>query len=97
MARTPAFANQAEARQALRWERRLELAMEGYRLFDLRRWGVDVQVINDFLTVEKVRRASLYAGSETFSSKHKLYPIPSIEIDLSKKDGVPQLKQNPGY
>jgi hypothetical protein len=27
--------------------------MEGYRLFDLRRWDVDVDVLNTFLTVEK--------------------------------------------
>ena len=29
-----------DARKAVRFERRLELAMEGHRSFDLRRWGV---------------------------------------------------------
>lgn len=85
------------ARQALRWERRLELAMEGGRLFDLRRWNIDVKTLNDFLAVEKNRRVSLYAGAETITEKHKLYPIPSVEIELSKIDGVARLKQNPGY
>src|SRR2546430_4003381 len=33
----PAFASQAAARDAVRNERRLELAMEGQRFFDLRR------------------------------------------------------------
>jgi hypothetical protein len=28
------------AREALRWERRLEFAMEGFRFFDLVRWGI---------------------------------------------------------
>src|SRR5206468_4080879 len=36
----PAFADQASARLAVRTERRLALAMEGQRFFDLRRWGV---------------------------------------------------------
>jgi hypothetical protein len=89
--------DQTYARQALRFERRLELAMEGYRMFDLRRWGVMEQVLNDFLAVEKTRRVSLFAGSETVVAKHRLYPIPSVEIELSKKDGVAQLKQNDGY
>ena len=32
--------NQENARKALRWERRLEFAMEGSRFFDLVRWGI---------------------------------------------------------
>src|ERR1700674_2666374 len=36
----PTFATQAYAREAVRSERRLELAMEGQRFFDLRRWGL---------------------------------------------------------
>jgi hypothetical protein len=92
----PAFANQAAARDALRWERRLELAMEGYRYFDLLRWGIAETVLNAYVNVEKNKMAC-YAGAETFSAKHKLYPIPAIEIELSKIDGVAQLKQNPGY
>ncbi|WP_462219372.1 RagB/SusD family nutrient uptake outer membrane protein, partial [Ferruginibacter sp.] len=91
------FANQAEARQAVRWERRLELAMEGYRFFDLRRWN-DVQTLVDFLNVEKTRRVQLYAGTQQpTATKLKYFPLPSIEIDLSKINGVPQLTQNAGY
>jgi starch-binding outer membrane protein, SusD/RagB family len=92
-----AFANQADARQAVRWERRLELAMEGYRFFDLRRWN-DLQTLVDYLSVEKVRRYQLYAGTQQpTATKIKYYPIPSVEIDLSKINGVPQLTQNTGY
>jgi tetratricopeptide (TPR) repeat protein len=93
----PAFAGQAEARQAVRWERRLELAMEGYRMFDLRRWNVVEQVLNDYLNVEKLRRVALYDGGKTPDAKYKLYPLPAVEIDLSKIDGVPQLTQNTGW
>jgi hypothetical protein len=71
--------------------------MEGYRLFDLRRWNVDADVLNTYLTVEKTKRTALFAGAENSYAKHHLYPIPSVEIDLSKIDGVAQLKQNPGY
>lgn len=94
---TVAFANQAEARRALRWERRLELAMEGYRFFDLRRWN-DLQTLTDFLSVEQTRRTQLYSGTQQpTATKLKYYPLPAVEIELSKIDGVPQLKQNTGY
>ena len=92
-----AFANQADARRALRWERRIELAMEGYRFFDLRRWK-DLQTLVDFLAVEKLRRLQLYGATEQPTvTKLKYFPIPSVEIDLSKINGDAQLKQNSGY
>ena len=91
------FVNQAEARQAVRWERRLELAMEGYRFFDLRRWN-DLQTLVDFLNVEKTRRVQLYSGTQQpTTTKLKYYPLPSVEIELSKISGIPQLTQNAGY
>jgi starch-binding outer membrane protein, SusD/RagB family len=94
---TAPFANQAAARQAVRWERRLELAMEGYRFFDLRRWN-DLQTLTDYLAVEKLRRTQLFgATQQPTATKLKYYPLPSVEIDLSKKDGVAQLVQNAGY
>ena len=92
----PAFANQAAARDALRWERRLELAMEGNRFFDLVRWGIAEQVLNAYVAVEK-NKFGCYVGAETFTSKHTLFPIPAVEIELSKINGTAQLKQNPGY
>ena len=47
------FASKAEATKALRFERRLELAMEGARFFDLVRWGVADQVLNQYFQKEK--------------------------------------------
>jgi hypothetical protein len=97
----PAFADQATARTAVRNERRLELAMEGQRFFDLRRWGIADQVLNAHLTgvaggAENTRRPHL-ANSEVFAARHRWFPIPAIQIELSRVDGTPRLTQNTGW
>jgi hypothetical protein len=93
---TAPFASQAAARAAVRAERRLELAMEGQRFFDLRRWGAAEATINAYLAVEKNRRLYL-AGAEPYTGRHQLYPIPQIQVELSKVGGAETLKQNPGW
>ena len=53
---------QSYARKALRMERRLELAMEGLRWFDLVRWGTAVETVNAYYAAEgKIR--SYYEGA----------------------------------
>ena len=93
---TAPFANQAEARERVRTERRLELAMEGQRFFDLQRWGIAAATLNAYLTVEKTRRLYL-TGAEAFTQRHRYYPIPAIQIELSKANGQATLTQNPGW
>jgi hypothetical protein len=95
------FASQAFGREAVRAERRLELAMEGQRLFDLRRWGIAATELNGYLTGvgggrEDTRRLYL-ANAEAFGTKHALYPIPNIQIELSKVGTENRLVQNPGW
>ena len=92
----PAFPTQAFARTAVRYERRLELAMEGQRFFDLKRWQIADQVLNDYVAIEKTRRPYLTAA-QTFGARHYLYPIPAIQIELSKVDGQERLTQNTGW
>jgi starch-binding outer membrane protein, SusD/RagB family len=97
----PAFPTQAYAREAVRAERRLELAMEGQRLFDLRRWETADETLNGYINgigggAEKTRRLYL-VGAEAFVAKHQLYPIPQVQIDLSKVSGQETLSQNPGW
>ncbi|HKG92696.1 MAG TPA: RagB/SusD family nutrient uptake outer membrane protein [Gemmatimonadaceae bacterium] len=91
-----AFATKELARTAVRYERRLELAMEGQRFFDLRRWNIAEQTLNPYVAVEKNRRLYLL-GAEAYSARHNLFPIPAIQIELSKVAGVAQLKQNTGW
>ena len=90
------WTDQAAARKAVRTERRLEMAMEGHRFFDLKRWGVAEQVINEYLEVEKTRRNYLEAHNG-MEARHNLFPIPFTQIQLSAVDGTPMLTQNPGY
>jgi hypothetical protein len=95
------FASQGAARTAVRYERRLELAMEGQRFFDLQRWGVAVTELNAYMNgvaggAEKTRRLYLTAA-EPFAARHRYYPIPAIQIELSKVGSAPRLTQNTGW
>ena len=95
------FASQAAARTAVRNERRLELAMEGQRFFDLRRWGTAESEPNAYLNgvgggAEKARRVQL-AGAAPFTPRHALFPLPAIQIELTKGGAGGGLKQNPGW
>jgi len=80
--------SQADARTAIRHERRIELCFEGERWFDLIRWGVFVQVMQAHKT--NFVPANGQIGNVT--ANLALYPIPTREIQLN-----PQLTQNPGY
>ncbi|WGK95118.1 MULTISPECIES: RagB/SusD family nutrient uptake outer membrane protein [Flavobacterium] len=87
----PTTLSQAEAIKALRMERRLELANEGHTFYDLVRWGIAEQYVNNYIQTEKTRRTYL---TTAVLQSHELYlPIPQIEIDASA--GV--LKQRTGY
>lgn len=90
------WTDQATAREAVRMERRLELAMEGHRFFDLRRWGTFKEVLNDYISVERTKRNYL-TGASTVEDRHLWYPLPTLQIELSSVDGADRLTQNPGW
>lgn len=90
------WTDQGVARKAVRFERRLELAMEGHRFFDLVRYGNAAEVLNACLVKEKVKRTYL-SGAVFTAGRNEYYPIPTVEIQNSYKDGAPTLTQNPGY
>lgn len=87
---------QAYARNAVRTERRLELGMEGQRFFDLRRWGIADTAVTNYATTE-TPRIGYYAGVAYASPKYDFYPIPSVQVELSKVNGTCMLVQNTGW
>ncbi|MBK8700057.1 MAG: RagB/SusD family nutrient uptake outer membrane protein [Saprospiraceae bacterium] len=68
-----AVADQNTLRDKIRKERRVELAMEQHRWFDLLRWGMAGEVMRTH-------------GKNFIDGKHELFPLPQTEIDLA--DGV---------
>lgn len=86
------FPSKEFALKALKFERRLEFAMEGHRFFDLVRWGDAAEVLNAYLDREKQRRDFL-SNARFTAGRDEYYPIPQREIDFTR--GV--YKQNPGY
>jgi hypothetical protein len=97
-----AFATQAAARDRVRYERRLELAMEGQRFFDLRRWGTFETELDAYLGGvgggnERARRSYLAAAGVDVAGRHRWYPIPEIQRQLSRVNGQERLTQNTGW
>lgn len=92
------FDTKEEAILALRTERRLEMAHEGHRFFDLVRWGIAADVINTYLEKEKIERGYL-TGATFVAGKHEYMPIPQSQIDAGGTDegGNSLTTQNPGY
>ena len=93
---TAAWTDKTAARKAVRFERRLELAMEGHRFFDLVRWGIAGETMNKYLETEKNKREYL-RGATFKAGVSEYFPIPEQQIILSSINGVPTLQQNPGY
>lgn len=90
--------SQAELREIVRYERRVELAFEGLRLFDIRRWGIAEQVMDgqhygiDYIDEDGTLQ-TIPADLRSFdAARDMLWPIPQQELDLN-----PELGQNPGY
>jgi len=94
----PSFTDEQEAFIALQTERRLEFAHEGHRFFDLVRWGVAENVMNNYLAEEKEVRSYLN-GVNFVGGKHEYFPLPQSQVDLGGTDesGNPLITQNPGY
>ncbi|MDO1446037.1 RagB/SusD family nutrient uptake outer membrane protein [Rhodocytophaga aerolata] len=90
------WTDQETARKAVRFEERLEFAMEGERYFNLVRWGIAAPTLNAYLEKEKNLRTYLN-NAQFIKGRHEYYPIPWSEIINTKVDGKDVLVQNPGY
>ena len=94
---TAAWTDAAVARTAVRFERKIELAMEGHRFSDLTRWGTGVTELNTYAVQEAALGYTQIKGSTYKAGKSEYLPIPQTQIDKSVKDGKSVLTQNPGY
>jgi antitoxin component HigA of HigAB toxin-antitoxin module len=84
-----AVGSKAEMTERIRKERAIELAVEGHRFSDLRRWGIAKS------TLAGRQSVSIYGGfqyRQEFTDRDMLWPIPSVEIERN-----PLLTQNPGW
>ncbi|WP_192085942.1 RagB/SusD family nutrient uptake outer membrane protein [Algoriphagus sp. Y33] len=81
------------ARTAVRFERKLELGMEGHRFYDLIRWGIASEELNAYLSYDGALLLNALGGA-TYTEKHAILPIPQNQIDLV---GTDKLIQNPGF
>ena len=88
--KTVSFAdNQNDLRAAIRHERRVELGMEGHRWFDLCRWGIAKETMDNYIATETNEAKAEYGNFQ--KGKNELFPIPSKEIDLTG------IEQNPNW
>ena len=68
-----------ETMKIVKMERRLELAMESERFFDLVRWGEAATVINRFYTTES-EKMNFLSGSMFTANKNEYLPVPDDQI-----------------
>lgn len=95
----PTGLTKAEMRERIRRERRIELAFEGHRFWDIRRWGIGKSVMRE---ARGMRIASLGGGnfsytpflveSRVYEDAFDLFPIPQSERNRNTALG-----QNNGY
>ena len=93
------FQDKETARKCLRWERRLEMGMEGSRFFDLRRWGIASETLNNYFKSEAKDvydgqpYAEYYKDANFTPGKNEFWPVPYNQLYY-----IPELyTQNKGY
>jgi hypothetical protein len=86
-----AFSTQEKARKAVRLEHRLEFATEGLRYFQLRRWGIAEQELNDYIQ-EDAQFRSFMEGASYDGEADDYWPLPQGQLDIQ-----PSLEQDPAY
>lgn len=95
----PVGLSQVAMRTVIQHERRIELAFEGQRFFDVRRWKIADQTDNIMTTGLEVDRTNTTVAYKSFNVRQRnfrtamyLWPLPQSEIAKS-----PDVIQNPGY
>ena len=92
------FPGTANMENIIRNERRVELAMEGFRIDDIRRWKIAETVLNGLLHGARYGDIAIENGylpvqlRQFDATKHYLWPVPPSERSLNSN-----LTQNPNY
>lgn len=82
-------ASREEMQKRIQKERAIELAIEGHRFSDLKRWGIAKEILANRPAL------SIYGQVQyrhSFADRDLLWPIPAVEIERN-----PDLVQNPGW
>jgi hypothetical protein len=91
-----AFTDKATCIKAVRMERKLELAMEGTRFFDLNRWGGEymAQELSAYIDYEQ-KFITKFVGSAKLQAAKTMFPVPQTQIQTMGNDesGQPYLVQ----
>ena len=74
--------NQDEALRIVKRERRVEMAMESDRFFDLVRWGEAAEVLNSYYA-DEADNCAIYSGASFTADKNEYLPIPFSQISAS--------------
>lgn len=99
IANLPEGLSKDQMRQRIRNERRVELAFEEHRFFDVRRWKTGETDLGKAVTGMRIANTGTTNSYERFTVETRVfnermyrYPIPQAEIN-----NAPKLQQNPGY
>lgn len=89
------FTSGIGALRKVHFERKLELALEGHRMYDLWRWDRAETRMNEYFSyqgqlTDDVEVDNTYRGAN-------VYPVPQTQIDISTVEGEQVLQQNPQY
>lgn len=83
-----------DMRTRIRNERRVELAFEEHRFFDIRRWGIAKQVLNGPIRGMRITKTGptftytpFVFETRTFTDKMYVMPIPQFEVDRNPSAG----------
>ncbi len=95
----PAFTDKNTCIAAIRFERRLELAMEGQRWYDLARWtatdpGLMQRETSAYVTYEKQFLSKFNSAATSFDKTYMFVPDGQIKTKGNDPDGKPYLVQN---
>lgn len=74
--------NQEQALKIVKFERRLEMAMESERFFDLVRWGEADQVLNKYYA-DEADNCAIYSTANFTPNKNEYLPIPFSQLSAS--------------